>query len=106
MCTRYVSPDEAAMDRAWRIDRRSPWRGQMEVFPSYQGPFIRADRDSTEPQRELVVGQWNLIPWFAKTPKLKFAPHNARAEELADKASYKLPWAGGQRCLIPAESFF
>jgi len=106
MCTRYVSPDEAAMDRAWRIDRRTPWRGQMEVFPSYEAPFIRADRESTEPQRELVEGQWNLIPWFAKTPRLKFATHNARAEELADKPSYKLPWARGQRCLIPAESFF
>jgi putative SOS response-associated peptidase YedK len=106
MCTRYVSPEEAAIDRAWRIDRRNPWRGPATVFPGYKAPFIRADREVSEPRRELVVGQWNLIPWFAKEAKLKFATCNARSEELSDKASYKLPWARGQRCIIPAELFF
>ena len=76
------------------------------LFPGYQGPFIRAARDSTEPRRELVGGQWNLIPWFAKEPKQKFATCNARSEELAGKASYKLPWSRGQRCIIPAAVFF
>lgn len=106
MCTRYVSPEEAAIDRAWRIDRRTPWRGRSEIFPGYQAPFIRAAKEETEPQRELVVGQWNLIPWFAKAAKLPYATCNARSEELSDKASYKHPWARGQRCLIPAEAFF
>jgi putative SOS response-associated peptidase YedK len=96
MCTRYVSPEAAAIERFWRVGARNPWRGdQREVFPSYQAPFIRADRESTAPRRELVVGQWNLIPWFAKEPKLKYATCNARSEELSDKASYKLPWARG-----------
>jgi putative SOS response-associated peptidase YedK len=107
MCTRYVSPEAAAIERYWRIGSRNPWRGeQREVFPSYLAPFIRADRESTEPRRELVVGQWNLIPWFAKEAKLKYATCNARSEELSDKASYKLPWARGQRCIIPAMWFY
>jgi putative SOS response-associated peptidase YedK len=46
------------------------------------------------------------VPWFAKTAKLPYPTCNARSEELAAKASYKLPWARGQRCIIPAESFF
>ncbi|MGJ7512591.1 SOS response-associated peptidase family protein [Variovorax sp. GT1P44] len=45
------------------------------------------------------------MPWFAKEPKLKFPTNNARSEELADKASFKHPWARGQRCIIPASSF-
>lgn len=106
MCTRYVSPDEAAIDRAWRIDRRTPWRGKTEVYPGYQGPIVRVAKDATEPERELVVAQWNLIPWFAKEPKVSFATSNARSEELNEKASYKQPWARGQRCIIPAESFY
>ncbi|RYH64497.1 MAG: DUF159 family protein [Alcaligenaceae bacterium] len=53
----------------------------------------------------MVVGQWALVPWFAKTAKLPYATVNARSEELAEKASYKHPWARGQRCIIPAESF-
>ena len=68
--------------------------------------FIRAARDSATFERELVVGQWALIPWFAKERKLKFPTCNARSEELSEKASYKHPWARDQRCVIPVESFF
>ena len=63
-------------------------------------------RDSTEPLRKLARGMWNLIPWFAKELKFKYASCNARLEELAEKASYKLPWARGQRCIVPAAEFF
>ena len=31
--------------------------------------------------------------------------NNARSEELAEKASYRQPWARSQRCLIPAADF-
>ena len=90
MCTRYVSPEAAAVERAWHVGSRQPWRGaQREVFPGYDGPFIRAERNATGQDRELVVGQWNLIPWFAEERKLKYPTRNARAEELAAKASYK-----------------
>ena len=107
MCTRYVSPEAAAIERAWHIGQQNPWRGpSREIFPGYDAPFIRAAKDSTQPERELVVGQWNLIPWFAKERKLKYPTSNARSEELAAKASYKLPWARGQRCIIPAISFY
>jgi putative SOS response-associated peptidase YedK len=75
------------------------------VFPRAKGPFIRAARDSTEYERELVVGQWALVPWFAKSATLPYSTHNARYEELANKASYKLPWARGQRCIIPVDWF-
>ena len=51
------------------------------------------------------MGQWGLIPWFAKEPKLTYPTNNARSEELLDKASYKDPWQRGQRCIIPAVSF-
>jgi putative SOS response-associated peptidase YedK len=105
MCTRYISPEAGDMERHWRVGARNPWRGG-EVFPNYQGPFIRAARDVVAPERELVIGQWSLIPWFAKERKLKFPTSNARSEELPAKASYKQPWARGQRCVIPAWAFF
>ena len=91
----------------WHVGRHNPWHGeQKEVFPGYVAPFIRAARESTEPERELVVGQWNLIPWFAKAPKQKYTTCNARSEELAGKPTFKLPWARGQRCVVPAATFF
>ena len=106
MCTRYITPEQLDIERHWQIGARDPMRWAHDMFPAYQGPFIRADRHSTEPARELVVGQWALVPWFAKERKLKYPTCNARSEELADKASYKHPWARGQRCIIPAAAFF
>ena len=98
MCNRYVSPDEAEIERVWHVGARDHWRGGS-VFPRSRGPFIRAGADGT---RQLVVGQWGLIPFFAKTSKLAYSTNNARSEELAAKATFRDPWKRGQRCLIPA----
>jgi len=106
MCTRYISPETGDIERHWQVGARNPVRWVRDMFPRYPGPFIRAARDGTGHGRELVVGQWALVPWFAKTAKLKYPTCNARSEELAAKASYKLPWARGQRCIIPALAFF
>lgn len=110
MCNRYESPTEREIERAWRVGRDQPNRWWDEIVaPRRQGAFIRSARGSQDRastgERELVAGQWGLIPWFAKEPKLPYSTNNARSEELSQKASYKLPWARGQRCIIPASSF-
>lgn len=109
MCTRYISPEVGDIERLWHVGAGQPWRGG-EVFPNYAGGFIRAardgDGDGAGPARELVFGQWSLVPWFAKERRLKYPTANARSEELAEKASYKQPWARGQRCIIPAAAFY
>lgn len=103
MCNRYVSPNEAEIERFWQIGNRNPnrWWQEVTIFPRAQGPFVRANDQG----RDLVIGQWGLIPHFAKTAILSYSTNNARSEELADKASYRQPWAKGQRCIIPALSF-
>lgn len=112
MCTRYIAPEVGDIERHWHVGGRHLPAWPRELYPNYLGPFIRAPRrepgaDAPAPGgRELVVGQWALIPWFAKARKLSYPTSNARAEELAQKASYKQPWARGQRCLIPAAAFF
>jgi putative SOS response-associated peptidase YedK len=103
MCTRYVSPEAAAIERAWHLGRASPWRGG-EVFPRKPGAFIRAARDDGE--SELVVGQWWLIAPGAKERFPVAKTCNARFEGLAQRWSFKFPWRDGKRCIIPAESFF
>lgn len=103
MCNRYTSPTEDAIERAWRVGRENPIRWWDEVlFPRGRGPFIRRARDDAGYSRELVAGQWGLIPRFAKEARLSYSTNNARSEELLAKASYKQPWARGQRCIIPA----
>ena len=92
------------MERYWHGGARSPWRG-LEVFPRAPSPFIRRAADASDAQRELVIGQWGLIPWFAKIAKLTCSTNNARFEEIEIKASFKHPWQYGKRCIIPATSF-
>ncbi|MBK6863951.1 MAG: SOS response-associated peptidase family protein [Ideonella sp.] len=104
MCNRYVSPAAGDIERYWTVGARTPWR-MAEVFPRAPGPFVRAARDASEAQRELVIGQWGLVPWFAKTAKLPYSTNNARYEEIATKASFKASWHHGKRCIIPALSF-
>lgn len=89
------------MERYWHIGRHTPWRGG-EIFPRKPGPFIRRGAGG---DAELVIGQWGLIPWFAKSPALTYSTNNARSEELAEKATFKLPWKDGKRCVIPAWAF-
>jgi len=96
------------MDRVWRIDRRTPWRGRVDTFKHYQAPYIRAVDDPAEPLREQRIGQWSLIPHFEKTPQFAYDTYNAKFEDILSKKtkSFLQPWARGQRCLIPAEAYY
>ena len=105
MCNRYDAPTRDAVERHWAVRQIAPQEWDDVLFPRGHGPFIRRAHADAGFSKELVVGQWGLIPWFAKEPKLKYPTNNARSEELADKASYKHPWARGQRCIIPANTF-
>lgn len=107
MCNRYSTPRIAEIERFWHIGGRSEnrwWEGG-DVFPRQPGPFVRRARHDPGYSREAVVGRWGLIPWFSKTPDIKYSTNNARSEELASKATFKEPWRRGQRCIIPAATF-
>ncbi|MGI4779820.1 MAG: SOS response-associated peptidase [Janthinobacterium lividum] len=106
MCNRYETPSHIEVERYWHLGSENAAKlWPRAVFPRAPGPFIRRARNVVGYERELTVGQWGLIPWFAKEPKLKFPTNNARSEELEAKTSYKDPWKRGQRCIIPASTF-
>ena len=79
MCNRYESPDIWAIERFWHVGARQLPLWAPDVFPRAPGPFIRRARDLAGYEREVAVGQWGLIPWFAKDPKLKYPTNNARS---------------------------
>ena len=104
MCNVYRPPSPSDVSLHFQVNTRERvWPGS--VHPRTPGPFIRRAVDDPGYSRELAVGQWALIPPWAKEPKLKYSTNNARSEELAGKASYKDAWARGQRCIIPAADF-
>jgi putative SOS response-associated peptidase YedK len=105
MCGRYVSPDEAAIERAWHIGRHNsvPFPRRFNVQPTTQVPILRLDRETGE--LELTTARWGLIPhWWkdAKPPRLAF---NARSEEAATRPMWREPMRHA-RCLMPAEGWY
>jgi len=76
-----------------------------EVWPVDAAPVIR--RSDTIPMgRELFLGQFGLLPFWAKDPTQAKRTYNARAESADEKPTYRDAWRRGQRCLIPADWVF
>lgn len=115
MCTRYISPEDREIEAFWAIDRktsrRKDWNNLLTVFPLSEAPFVRRARDVTAYEREMVFGQWALIPPWSKShiPKTsqgkRMSTVNARTEGMAKAPSYRDAWKRGQRCIIPAAGF-
>jgi putative SOS response-associated peptidase YedK len=104
MCGRYVSPEEAAIARAFRLAvRANPFRRRFNVCPTDTVAFLRLRADAGT--LELASGRWGLVPhWWkeAKPPRTSF---NARVEEAAEKPMWRDAWARA-RCLVPAEGWY
>ena len=103
MCGRYVSPEQAAIERAWRIGRipGDPLPRRFNVAPGDPVRVLAMEQGVFT----LGTARWGLIPhWWkeARPPKLSF---NARLEEAPSKPMWRDPMRFG-RCLVPAEGWY
>ena len=105
MCGRYVSPDEAAMQRAWNLMRGggSLFARNFNVAPSTQVPLLLRDAESGA--LALGAARWGLIPMWWKEGKLPLHTINARSEEAASKPMWRHALRQA-RCLMPAEGWY
>jgi putative SOS response-associated peptidase YedK len=106
MCGRYVSPEDAAIERAFDVGRSNgnPFPRKFNVFPTDTVPFLRSRRDV--PGMVLSAARWGLVPHWWKDAKLPARPnHIARLEEVAEKPTWRDAWRRA-RCLIPAEGWY
>ncbi|HVY05301.1 MAG TPA: SOS response-associated peptidase [Burkholderiales bacterium] len=105
MCGRYVSPEQAEIERFWHIGRHNnnPFQRRFNVSPTQIIPILRLDRETGE--IELVNARWGLIPNWWKDAKPPRTSHNARAEEAATKPMWKGPLSRS-RCLVPAVGWY
>ncbi len=104
MCGRYVSPEQSAIERAWRIGRYNgvPFECRFNVQPSAIVPFLRRAQSG---ERELITGRWGLIPAWWKQAKPPRSTFNARIEEAAAKPMWRHAFRHA-RCLIPAQGWY
>lgn len=108
MCGRYVSatpPDQLAQYFGAESLVESPedldTSGNYNVAPT-TGVFTVYESGGA---RLLDRFHWGLVPFWAKDPKIGSKMINARAETLAEKNSFKRPFAK-KRCIIPADGFY
>lgn len=103
MCGRYVSPDEASIEREFNLLHRE-WKfpENFNVAPTQPVPAVRVRAG----ERDGVLLRWGLIPFFARGVAPKYSTINARIETVQTSPSYRGPWSRGQRCLVVARGFY
>jgi putative SOS response-associated peptidase YedK len=101
MCGRFVSREQAAIEREYHIKVRNPFERVYNAAPSMRLPVIRVQ----EGEREALSMRWGLIPGWWSRPALPTATINARSED----AAVKPMWRGAvrhTRCLVPALGWY
>ncbi len=97
MCGRYVSREQAAIEREYHISVRNPFERVYNAAPSMQLPVIRAG--------EALPMRWGLVPGWWSKPTLPSATINARSEEAAAKPMWRAA-VRHARCLVPAVGWY
>ena len=97
MCGRYVSPDEASIEREFNLVH-AEWQfpASYNVAPTQSVPIVR----TVDGARHRALIRWGLIPFFARGVPTKYSTINARIETVQTAASYRGPWKREQRCLV------
>jgi putative SOS response-associated peptidase YedK len=102
MCGRYVSPDEAAIERAWNIIRApNPFRIVYNAAPTMVLPVVRFH----EGQQQVCGMQWGLIPLWWSKPEPPRSTINARVEDAANKPMWRTA-VRRARCLVPSLGWY
>jgi len=84
---------------------------KSDLWPGYLGAFIKGHQhvdagDEAVPPMEALTGMFGLVPNWAQDTRITRHTYNARSETVAEKPSFRDAWRKGQRCIIPAESFY
>ncbi len=92
MCGRYITPDEAALEREWNVTPgKTPILGCFNFAPTMNTEIIH--------KSGLDRFTWGFQPDGAK-----FAPINARSETFLEK--WPFTTARRQRCIVPAIGWY
>lgn len=106
MCSHYQGlKDQDRLRRELGIGPVDPLP-PLDIWPLFDGVYVRRDPDQAEHVRQGRVGQFGLLPHWAKDVKLGRQTYNARSETAAIKPSFKDAWKRGKRCIVPAEAIF
>ena len=93
------------MERYWELTDaqiRNSFGRLFNVSPVATIPILRRDRNG---RLELVAARWGLIPFWWKEDKPLRQTFNARSEEAATNAIWRIP-LDKARCIVPALGWY
>lgn len=116
MCGRFVSREQAAIEREYNIRVRNPFERVYNAAPTMSLPVIRtrpgdaAGADATGATgaagvREALSMRWGLIPGWWSQPGPPTSTINARSEEAASKPMWRSA-VRHTRCLVPTLGWY
>jgi putative SOS response-associated peptidase YedK len=105
MCGRFVSREQAAVEREYNVKVRNPFERVYNAAPTMSLPVIRVDGSGGGTGREALSMRWGLIPGWWSRPSLPTATINARSEEAAVKPMWRNALRHS-RCLVPALGWY
>ncbi len=97
MCGRYLTPDEAALERAWELGAPAGYRQSYNFAPSQLAPVIVPGSGGGLDLEFLV---WGFQPHWAKRAWI-----NARSETVFSSRAFA-PAAKRHRCPVPATGWY
>ncbi|MCR8341403.1 MULTISPECIES: SOS response-associated peptidase [Pseudomonas aeruginosa group] len=108
MCSHYEAPETERLIAGHGVAPEGQFK--IDLWPCYEGPFIRLLNDESAeqevPELEAVVGQFGLLPSWAKARSLGRNTYNARTETVATKPTYRMAWRKAKHCIIPAAAIY
>jgi putative SOS response-associated peptidase YedK len=116
MCSHYQTLKDAEyLLKKFGVPEKPKAMGEYDMWPKYEGLFVRRppehdSGDEAVPEREAVVGRWGMIAPGTPPEKLaqaeKIYTFNAKSETAHTLWTFRLAWAKGRRCIIPADAIF
>jgi len=105
MCGRYVSREQAAIEREYDVKVRNPFERVYNAAPTMSLPVIRNIAGGESGGREVLSMRWGLIPGWWSQPTLPTATINARSEDADTKPMWR-DAVRRSRCLVPALGWY
>jgi putative SOS response-associated peptidase YedK len=118
MCGRYASSrrpedlvEEFEIDKVEVKETLAPDYNVAPTKPVYAvverppGTGAPDGGDEDQPERQLRVLSWGLVPFWAKDPSIGSRMINARMETVHEKPAFRRAFAT-RRCLLPADGYY
>lgn len=102
MCGRFVSREQAAIEREYNIRVRQPFERVYNAAPTMELPVMRSAEATA---LEVIAMRWGLVPSWWSQPTLPTSTINARSEEAASKPMWRQA-VRSTRALVPALGWY